>query len=249
MKNSKRTNVETLSRACADCGQATDSPRAKVVGDPLREGAERVFGWCAECADAPTGELSAQVLTRLFDLESGDPAALALPVERFSDLPTRSPEQPSAAPWAHLNRDQIAREIATWRALNGALKGGPCSYCGMEWTAPGTRWRTWTGSQSGSQCGKCQERFSTRDPRSDEGRSYAAAVLCGFERGSSVTVPRLLGQAVEFLYWHETAKRKPNSAPFAHLNVRAMREKVARLADQRAIRLPPKWDSSRVVEW
>jgi len=231
-------------RACYSCGQATSSEQVKILPDLLRgEGFQHLYGECEDCSTDPTR----RVLADLYGIKDSDPVTVVL--ERFSDAPLNTPDKPAVAPWSHLDRDDIARQIAQWRQENEKRKGGPCSFCGVEWTAAGTQWRRVGGSQALAWCHSCQERLGSKDARTDEARSYAAAVLCGFEQGSAVTVPRMLGAAVGLVWWHETGRSRANKEPFGHLDIEGMRTEVARLADMKALRLPVRWVADRKVAW
>ena len=244
MRKARETLLdEAPERACYSCGQATRSNQVRILPDLLRgEGAEHVYGVCDDCQTDPTR----RVLADLFGIAEDDPLVVA--VDLFSDAPLNTPDKPATA-WSHLDRDGIARRIADWRKDNEARKGGPCSFCGVGWTPPGTQWRRVGGSQALAWCHSCQERLGGRDTRTDEARSYAAAVLCGFEQGGAVTVPRMLGASVGLVWWHETGRSKANREPFAHLDIPGMRRQVSKLADQKALRLPAKWAEDRKVKW
>lgn len=236
-----------MNRACWSCGKATESERVRILPNVLHEGEELLYGECEDCHG--TKALDREILLRLFDIESDDPVANAIAVERFSDSPARKPDKP-VEPWSFLNHEDILKKVSMFRQANGPLKGGPCSWCGVQFTPPKTKWRNErTNGTPLATCGLCQERFQHRDMRSDDARSYAAAVLCGFERGGSVRIPRQLGKQVSLLWWHETGKRRGNRQPFAHLDVKKMRTTVEELAGKRAFALPAKWDKERTVKW
>lgn len=236
-----------MKRACWSCGTATESDRVRILPDVLREGEELIYGECEECHG--TKALDREILLRLFDIEPDDPVVNAIPVERFSDSPARKPDKP-VEPWSFLSQDDILKKVAIFRQENGPLKGGPCSWCGVQYTPAKTKWRNerMNGTHFAT-CGLCQNRFQGQNMRSEDSRSYAAAVLCGFERNGSVSIPRQLGKQVSLVWWYETGKRRGNRQPFAHLKVKEMRETVEELAGKRAFRLPAKWDRERAVKW
>jgi hypothetical protein len=121
----------------------------------------------------------------------------------------------------------------------------PCAMCGM---AESPSWRGPTNRQGiGLICGRCGEWL--HEGTTSEARDLAASVLAGIATTSRRTVPSRLGQMVGLVYWSESGRTEANATPWAHLDVAALRRRVAELADDRHVSLPRRWSPSLTVSW
>jgi len=128
------------------------------------------------------------------------------------------------------------------------MNHSPCGMCGM---AESPRWRGPTKRQNvGLICGRCAS-WLTVGPgeASHDARDVAAAVLAGISTETRRTVPRGLGGLVSLTLWHELDTPEANASPWAHVDVVALRARVAELAVSKHFRLPSKWNPHAVVAW
>lgn len=246
-----RGRVLGVDRCCAHCGTIRLSQDTKITPDRVRGSGEHVWGVCGECGPAArVGNLSAVVVCDLLGLDPDDPVVPHAVVESFYDADVRSPDRPNTSPWQHIDTDALASWVARWRQDIERRTGGPCSWCGMGVTPPGTVWQTF-GKAGGTEatCGACHDRFGGIPlGRSGHNRDRAAAVVVGLERGSQLKIPLNLGAQLGFVWWHETGRKKPNNTPFGHLDATAMRTEAKRLADDNNYFTPPaRWDPTQVV--
>lgn len=125
------------------------------------------------------------------------------------------------------------------------MKHEACQLCGMAESPP---WRGPSKRQGlGLVCGRCGEWLN--GPSAVDPRDLAAAVLAGIATDTHRVVPRRIGELVGLQFFAESGRLFPNSAPWEHVDVPALRCRVVELAEARHFRLPSRWDASRAVSW
>ena len=242
-----------MSETCDACGAVTlDPARHVITPDRVRgNGREHIWRRCTGCDEAEhLRALDQAVACDLLDLDVGDPVLDALRVPRFADLRTSTPERPNAHPWAHVDVEALAAEVAAWREANAARSGGPCSACGVSITPPGTTWRAWrTNNEPHAWCGRCQHHFGRWSTSTEHVRDAAALVLTGLAYGNRAHWRVGIGRELGLVLWGEVRNARPNSTAWAHLDVDAMRRHVADLITSGAMRRPSRWRPDRAVTW
>lgn len=120
----------------------------------------------------------------------------------------------------------------------------PCSMCGMASSPP------WRGPSSrngiGRICGRCTDWLleSTAEPR-----ALATSVLAGLSTRRRWIIPRRLVELVPLTLWSESGRTVPNSRPWEHVDLDALRARVAELAAEHHFQLPPKWRADAPLVW
>lgn len=236
-----------ITAACAFCGALATSTDIRITPDRLRGAGEHVWVVCDECGpSAANGNLSAVVARDLLGLDPDDPVLRTVTVESFDDLSSSHPDRPNPAAWAHVDVDDLAEQVAQARVDVERRKGGPCGFCGVALTAPGTSWK-------GNTCGSCLDRFGGVPlPMSGGNRDRAAAIIIGLEGHGRIMQPHGLGAQLGVVWWSETDRKVPNRTPFAHLDIAGMRTEAKRLVVESRYFVPPKWwhpDNLGTVTW
>jgi hypothetical protein len=150
---------------------------------------------------------------------------------------------------AELDRESLSilREFAAERIAerrSNEQSHSPCHLCGMasspQWRGPAKR------SGLGTVCGRCA---AWLDDQHFETRDLCASVLAGLSTTNLRRAPSGLGATVGLQFFGESDRTEPNSRPWEHVDVRALRAIVADLAAERALTLPPRWNPERRVTW
>lgn len=240
--------VRGVERTCAYCGTRRPCKAVKVTADRLRGSGEHVWGVCDDCGPSVrVGNLAAVVVRDLLGLDPDDDALEHVgPVEFFHDRDAADPARPNATPWAHMNADDLAADVARWRRDEERRSGGPCAFCGMGTTPPGTAW-------NGNTCGGCRSEFGGLPvPNSGGNRDHAASVLIGLRHGGTTIRPLNLGAELGLVWWSESGQKRANRTPFGHLDIAAMRAVADELQRRTNYFSRPAWwspDSVGTVEW
>lgn len=231
--------------ACHACGTTagvadTVTTRTALNGDRIE------FGACKSCT---ANDLDRTVAARLLDLDAADLALDDISLTRYADLlPT--PIGPAAEAWAHIDRSALAGDVMTARDRIAARTGGPCSACGLS-ILPEDSDHGWKGGHGGTLCPSCVWVFG--DGASPERRrAIVAARLGGLSTPTRTPLYKVLVPFVTFWSDLPAEDRQPGGQhPWKHLDVRALRDEIARLADDGAVRLPVRWSERRYdrAEW
>lgn len=251
--NEPETEPATVPRTCAACGAHRLTSVVRIVADRVRGGGrEHCYGLCADCGPAEElGNLDAAVARDVLSLDVDDPVLDHIKVPRFCDLRLSTPDSPSVRPWAHLNAEALACQVAEWRDDHTERSGGPCSFCGIGTTPPETKWRAWRlNNEALVICGRCQVHMGAQLSNPDEARRDAAAVvLAGLVYRNRVAYRPGIGRQLGITFYKETGRSKPNPTPWAHVDVRQVRAHLVELFDAHALKRPAWWRADRVVEW
>lgn len=223
-----RESVHGRQMTCSECGAHgpcdVDSAHVETAG---ASGRDHLYGRCPACVAAErVGRVDRHAIAQVLDV---DPDAIALDglnAERFAHQHSSSPTSPNATPWDHLDREHLAKIVAARRHAFEARRGGPCEFCGVVVTPPGTAWSMTNGTQP--YCGSCASWFAGFNLGGR--RDLAAAALCGIATAGRRIAPRGLGAETGLVWWSESGRREGNPAPFAHVDLARLRAKAAALA-------------------
>lgn len=126
---------------------------------------------------------------------------------------------------------------------SSALRGGPCEWCGMAETRAD---RGWSRHSAGLICGRCHDWLADCD--SDRRRDLCASVLMGISTTHRRSAPRGLADDLGLILWRDLQIDDANESPWCHLDIGAMRDRLAEIAPGHYV-LPARWHRDMKVMW
>lgn len=233
--------------ACWACGSAASV--GDVVASRTALNGQRIgFGACSGCAHAEA--LDREAAAALLDLPADDLALGNVKLARYADvLPT--PTRPQAEAWGHIDLATLSTDVLDARASIAERTGGPCTACGMSILNEHCE-TSWSRVQGGVRCPSCVELLSGPDGHTAEAeRAIAGAILAGITTATKIPLSSSIGRLVTFWSDLPESEREPGGVvPWKHMDIRALRVEVERLAAAGYIgRLPPRYRRDAQVVW